>query len=268
MSQTTAFMGGCMFTVMTALLLLIGWLLFGDLPSSNSKDASESNNNNQPYGVLPFSPPQANQPFGTLPFSPIQPNQPYNSFQLPPPPPLTATPTNPNDSPNSDSQLQNQLQQQQSATQQLTTQLERHRMQIEQLTTQTERQRMQIEQLTSQTEQQRIKNEQLLMQINEQQRMMAWTSGPSKPFPVQSVAGSSSNIQAAVLWVLVGIVVALFLGGSIFILSLIFVLTQPQRRSSSVKKYPMQPINFAWPYAFYDEQTDFLPPQVKTRRNR
>ncbi|MEB3278311.1 MAG: hypothetical protein VKK42_05230 [Lyngbya sp.] len=268
MSQTTAFMGGCMFTVMTALLLLIGWLLFGDLPSSNSKDSSESNNN-QPYGVLPFNPSQPNQPFGTIPFGPPQPSQPYGSLQLPPPPSLTPAPSNPSDSSNnnSDSQLQNQLQQQQNTTQQLTTQLERHRMQIEQLTTQTERQRMQIEQLTSQTEQQRIKNDQLLMQLNEQQRMMTWTGGSSRPFPVQPT-GPTSNIQTAVLWVLVGIVVALFLGGSIFILSLIFVLTQPQRRSSTVKKYPMQPINFAWPYAFYDDQTDLLPPPVKTRRNR
>lgn len=251
---------------MTALLLLIGWLLFGDLPSSNSKDASESEGNNQPYGVLPFNPSQPNQPFGTLPFGPPQSGQSYGSLQLPPPPPLT-TPSSPSNPPNnSDSQLQNQVQQQQNITQQLTTQLERHRMQIEQLTTQTERQRMQIEQLTSQTEQQRIKNEQLLMQLNEQQRMITWSAGSSKPFPNQS--GNNSIIQTAVLWVLVGIVVALFLGGSIFILSLIFVLTQPQRRSSGAKKYPMQPINFAWPYAFYDEQTDFLPPQVRSRRNR
>lgn len=260
-------MGGCMFTVMTALLLLIGWLLFGDLPSSNSKDSSESNTN-QPYGVLPFNPSQPNQPFGTIPFGPPQPGQSYGTLQLPPPPPLTQAPSSPSNSGDngSDSLFRNELQQQQNVTQQLTTQLERHRMQIEQLTTQTERQRMQIEQLTSQTEQQRIKNEQLLMQLNEQQRMMTWATGSSKPFPAQS--GNNSNIQTAVLWVLVGIVVALFLGGSIFILSLIFVLTQPQRRSSSGKKYPVQPINFAWPYAFYDEQTDFLPPQVRTRRNR
>ncbi len=254
-----------MFTVMTALLLLIGWLLFGDLPSSNSKNSSGSNSN-QPYGVLPFNPSQPNQPFGTIPFGSPPSNQPYGSFQLPPPPPLTPVPSNPSESPHSDSQLQNQLQQQQSAMQQLNTQLERHRMQIEQLTTQSERQRMQIEQLTSQTEQQRIKNDQLLMQINEQQRMISWNSGSSQSFPTQS--GNGSNIQSAVLWILVGIVVALFVGGSIFILSLIFVLTQPQRRSSSTKKYPMPPINFAWPYAFYDEQTDFLPPQVRTRRNR
>ncbi len=267
MSQTTAFMGGCMFTVMTALLLLIGWLLFGDLPSSNSKDASESDRNNQPYGVLPFNPSQPNQPFGILPFGPPQPGQSYGSLQLPPPPPLTAAPSSPSNPPNSsDSQLQNQVQQQQNITQQLTTQLERHRMQIEQLTTQTERHRMQIEQLTSQTEQQRIKNEQLLMQLNEQQRMITWSGGSSKPFANQS--GNNSMIQTAVLWVLVGVVVALFVGGSIFVLSLIFVLTQPQRRSSSPKKYPMQPIDFAWPYAFYDEQTDFLPPQPRSRRNR
>lgn len=257
-----------MFTVMTALLLLIGWLLFGELPSSNSKNSSESNTNNQPYGTLPFGPPQPSQPFGTFPFSPTQPNQPYGSLQLPPPPTLSQAPSSPSDSSsnNSDPQLQSQVQQHQTLMQQVTTQLERHRMQIEQLTTQSERQRMQIEQLTSQTEQQRLKNEQLIMQFNEQQRMITWSGGTSRPFPVQP--GGTSNLQTAVLWVLVGIVVALFLGGSIFILSLIFVLTQPQRRSSNVKKYPMQPINFAWPYAFYDEQTDLLPPPVRPRRNR
>lgn len=263
MNQTTAFMGGCVFTIMAALLLLIGWLLFGDLPSSDPNSAGSSN---QPSGVFPLNPTQPNQPYGAIPISPINPtlpNQPFGSITLPPPPPLSSSPS-PSDSSNSDSKLENRLDQQQTTTQQLTTQLERQRMQIEQLTTQVERQRMQIEQLSSQGDQQRIRGEQLMMQLQEQQRMMSWTANPARPFQPQV---GNSNLQTAVLWVLVGIVLALFLGGSIFILSLVFLLTQPQRRSSS-KRYPMQPINFAWPYEFYDDQTELLPPPLKTRRNR
>ncbi len=253
-----------MFTIMASFLLLIGWLLFGDLPSS---DPNSARSLNQP-GVFPLNPAQPNQPYGVIPVNPLNPTQPtqaFGSLTLPPPPPMSQLPSPaPSSSNNSDSKLENQLERQQTTTQQLTTQLERQRMQIEQLTTQVERQRMQIEQLSSQGDQQRIRGEQLMMQLQEQQRMMSWTANPARPFQGQ---GGNSNLQAAVLWVLVGIVVALFLGGSIFILSLVFMLTQPQRRSSN-KRYPMQPISFAWPYEFYDDQTELLPPPMKTRRNR
>ena len=243
MSPATGFIGGCIFTVMAALLLLLAWLVLGD--QSSKQDRSSSTDLS--YGILPPPPNLSEQPYGTIPLP-----------SLPVPPPL-----NPNES-NSDSQFQNQLERQQTTTQQLTTQLERHRVQIEQLTTQLERHRVQIESVTSQLEQQRLTNDRLMMQLQEQQRLMGnvtFDHGRLSPSP-----SDSGGLHGAVLWFLVGIILAVLIGGSIFAVGLMIMLTQSNRRSE-LKRYPIQPIDI-WPYRIEEEPAEFLPPHMRSRRPR
>ncbi|MGC9526763.1 MAG: hypothetical protein ACP5D7_14620 [Limnospira sp.] len=243
MGPATGFIGGCIFTVMAAFLLLLAWLVFGDQSSGQKRPSSTDFS----YGILPPPPNSSEQPYGTIPLP---------SLPLPPPP-------NPDQS-NSDSQFQNQLERQQTTTQQLTTQLERHRVQIEQLTSQVERHRLQIESVTGQLEQQRLRNEQLMMQLQEQQRLIGNLTVDQGRLS-QSNSGVS-GLQSAVLWFLVGIILAVIIGGSIFAVGLVIMLTQSNRRSD-LKRYPLQPIDI-WPYRIEEEPAEFLPPHMRSRRPR
>jgi hypothetical protein len=243
MSPATGFIGGCLFTVLAALLLLLAWLMFGN-PSSGQEQSSPTDFS---YGILPPAPSTSEPPYGTIPLP-----------SLPVPSPLTSGESN------SNSQVQGQLERQQATTQQLTTQLERHRVQIEQLTTQVERHRVQIESITGQLEQQRLRNEQLTMQLQEQQRLIGnLTIDQGRLSQSNSGVG---GMQSAMLWFLVGIILAVIIGGSIFAVGLVVMLTQSQRRSE-LKRYPIQPIDI-WPYRFEEEPAEFLPPQMRSRRPR
>lgn len=244
MGPATGFIGGCIFTVMAAFLLLLAWLVFGD-QSSAQKQSSPTDFS---YGILPPPPNLSEQPYGTIPLP-----------SLPVPSPLNQGESN------SDSQFQNQLERQQTTTQQLTTQLERHRVQIEQLTSQVERHRLQIESVTDQLEQQRLRNEQLMMQLQEQQRLIG-TLTVDQGRLSQSNAAGVGGMQSALLWFLVGIILAVIIGGSIFAVGLVVMLTQSGRRSE-IKRYPIQPIDI-WPYRIEEEPAEFLPPQMRSRRPR
>lgn len=250
MSPTTGFIGGCVFTIVVALLLLLAWLFFGNQFSSGKDEQSSPD---FPYGFIPPPPNLSDQPYGTIPNGSI----PIPSFPLPP--------YNGSDSSSPGSQSHNQWERQQTTNQQLVTQLERHRVQIDQLTSQLERHRVQIETLTSQFEQQRMQNERLMIQLQEQERRISNVTLDQNRLS-QSNLGSN-GLSNAVLWFLVGIVLAVVLGGSIFAVGLMLMLTQQSNRRSELKRYPIQPIDI-WPYRIDEEPAEFLPPNMRSRRPR
>ncbi|MGL5082404.1 MAG: hypothetical protein ACRC8A_13045 [Microcoleaceae cyanobacterium] len=258
MNQATAFVGGSLFTILTALLLLIVWLMFGEIPKPGRTELPQFNS---AQGVIP-PPPQLNSSYSVIPLNPTQPGQaPYNalpSAPVLPPPPAGAGESEPS------SQFKSQLDQQQGLTQQLTSQLDQQRTQNDQLRGQLEQQKAQIEQLTSQFEQQRVRTEQLMMQLQEQQRLIVTLNSPGQQ--ISASVQSPATIQSAVLWTLVGVVLALFLGGGMLVLSVIALIAQPQRRV--LRRYPAQSINMPWSYELYEDPSEFLPPNFKPRRTR
>ncbi|MGF1493614.1 MAG: hypothetical protein ACFBSC_14395 [Microcoleaceae cyanobacterium] len=279
-SQATAFVGGCLFAVLAALSVLVAWLMFGNVPRRGQVGLPQFNtnllDNSNPFNVNPFNSSQGSlppaPPYPTLPYNgpPSNLGQPYSGplgqppyGVLPPSPVLPPPPsTNPPGESSSGSQLRTQLDQQQNVTQQLTTQLDQQRSQNDQLRGQLDQQRIRIEQLTSQFEQQRIRTEQLMLQMQDQQRTMIGGSGQIRP-----IAQQPMTVQSAVLWTLVGIVLALLLGGSVVILSLIALVAQPQPRRV-LRRYPLQSVNLPLPYEFYEESGDFFQPHLRPRRSR
>lgn len=260
MNQATAFVGGSLFTILTALLLLIVWLMFGEIPKRGQAELPQFSS---AQGVVP-PPPQLNPSYSAIPLNPTQLGQaPYNALPptpspvLPPPPPAGSGESEPS------SQFKSQLDQQQGLTQQLTSQLDQQRTQNDQLRGQLEQQRAQIEQLTSQFEQQRVRTEQLMMQLQEQQRLIVTLNTPGQ---MSSGIQPPTTVQSAVLWTLVGVVLALFLGGGMLVLSVIALIAQPQRRV--LRRYPIQSINMPWSYELYEDPSEFLPPNFKPRRTR
>ncbi|NJK38800.1 MAG: hypothetical protein HC835_09950 [Oscillatoriales cyanobacterium RM2_1_1] len=264
MNQATAFVGGCLFTILTALLLLIVWLMFGEMPKRGQAEILQLNPGTQ--GMLP-PPPQPGSSYGLIPLNPPSPGQssypyptsPFNPA-LPPPPPVANGESGNNSPEKSQGDQQNLTQQ---LTGQLTTQVDQQRIQTEQLRSQMEQSKAQVDQLSTQFEQQRIRTEQLMLQLQEQQRLIMSLNGPQQ---MNASSQSSTTLQSAVLWTLVGVVVALFLGGGVLVLSVIALIAQPQRRV--LKRYPVQSIGVPWVYDTYEEPTELLPPHFKIKRSR
>ncbi|TVU53734.1 MAG: hypothetical protein EA414_11010 [Arthrospira sp. PLM2.Bin9] len=250
MSPTTGFLWGSVFTLMLALLLLFAWLFFSN-QSSLGKD--EPSPPSFPSGILPPPPNVSESTLGTFPNGQI----PIPTFPLPPAPSSS-------DSSSAGSHVLREWERQQATNQQIITQLERHRVQIDQLTSQLERHRVQIETLTTQLEQQRMQNERLTMQLQEQERRVSNLTLDQNRL---SQGNSAANgLPTAMLWFLVGVILAVVLGGSIFAVGLIVMVTQSNRRSE-LKRYSIQPIDI-WPYRIEEEPADFLPPNMRSRRSR
>lgn len=233
MSETTAFLAGTAAAGVTALLVLKGGLGIG--PTQ-----------------MPF---YGNAPIATTPVAPI--------VQAPAAAPIAAT-TDPVLQ-NQANQLQQQIAQQQNASEFLKQQLEQ--------------QKRLTDDLQRQLEQQRGVSDRAIAQLQEQQRSVDRMavqnpSGAIPPGYVQSQNSNNNNSQSTLLWLIGGMAAIMLVGGGGILIVILLLASQQtqQRRRPSRNPYagppmPLPPVYPADLYAPYPpprpHPTFSLPPRMR-----
>lgn len=262
MNQTAAFIGGCILTGILIVLLLMGWIVFGNIPPDYRSEAPKPS----PSPSITSSPSPETYP-SPSPLVTVSPQP------LPLPPPPISVPSVPDFKDYKlEQQIKNQSEEQRSAYEQLKNQLQQQLLDMRQLKSQLEQQWAETQQLKLQQDQLRLENDRLLIQVQQQERLI---SGLSLQQGIDNYSrnssGSSANyLEKGVLWFIGGIVLAiLLLGGGIILIGMIILLAQPQRRSSDNGKVTAHDINAPWQYTIYEEeQTKFLPPYIDRKRHQ